>query len=62
MNRSSEVVLALAFCVMLLASLGRAQGWVDVSNPSNTPGGSDGGTMVYDEARNCCLLIRGGST
>jgi hypothetical protein len=60
MNRSSVVVLA--FCMMLLASLGRAQGWVDVSNPSNTPGGSDGGAMVYDEARNCCLLIRGGST
>jgi hypothetical protein len=54
----SMVVLRFVMLVVLAASVA-GQGWLDVSNPANTPGGRNGHAMVYDEARGYCLMTQG---
>ena len=61
MHKSTFAVLLLVL-LHLFAARANAQGWVDVSDPNNTPGGTNRAAMCFDEARGYTLLVRGDET
>jgi hypothetical protein len=61
MHKSTFVVLLLVL-LHLFAARVEAQGWVDVSDPNNTPGGTDHAGMCFFPPGGYTLLVKGVET
>ena len=54
--------IGLVAASLLLSVSADAQGWVDVSDPNNTPGTTNRSGMCYYQPGGYCLLVRGTET
>jgi hypothetical protein len=58
----STFAVSLLVLLHLFAARVDAQGWVDVSDPNNTPGGTNNAAMCYYAPGGYCLLVNGDQT